>query len=195
MSTITPEFLALSVSMAVAAGLVGCFTAMRRMALAADPMSHVALPGIGLALILGSSAVGALIMLLLAAVLIWAIGRRTHMATEAVIGVTFSVALAVGSVMTSGEELIDALLGGPGTLSGWEAALGIVAPLAVIGFVLRARSALVISLVSPEIALTSGVDVARMDLCFLLAFALTIGLGLRYLGVLLMGSLITIQLP
>ncbi|HTW38517.1 MAG TPA: metal ABC transporter permease [Steroidobacteraceae bacterium] len=185
--------LALAVSMAAAAGLIGSFAIMRRMVLAADPMSHVALPGIGVALLLHRSPLlGALAMLLLGAVLIWAMERRSRISTEAVIGVTFSVALAVGSTITSGEELIDALFGTPGALSGWESALGVLAPLAVIAFVLRSRNALVISLVSREIAMTSGVAVARTDLAFLLAFALTIGMGLRYLGVLLMGSLIII---
>ncbi len=193
MSTTTLEMLALSVSMAVAAGLIGCLAIMRRMVLAADPLSHVALPGIGVALLLSwHPLAGALLMLLLAAVLVWAIERRTRIAIEAIIGVTFSVALAVGSVITSGEQLIDALLGSPGTLSGWEVGLGLAGPLIVIAFVLRGRDAMVVALVSPEIALTSGVNVKRMDLYFLLAFALTVGLGLRYLGVLLMGSLIII---
>jgi ABC-type Mn2+/Zn2+ transport system permease subunit len=195
MSTITPEAgsLALSALMAVAAGLIGSFAVMRRMVLAADPMSHIALPGIGIALMLRLNPLwGALALLLIGAVLIWAVERRIRIATEAVIGVTFAVALAVGSVITSGEELIDALLGAPGTLSTWESVFGIVGSLLVIAFVLRERNALVVRLVSPEIALTSAVDVARLDLYFLLAFALTIGLGLRFLGVLLMGSLIII---
>src|SRR5215469_12558121 len=179
---------ALSALMAVAAGLIGSFAVMRRMVLAADPMSHIALPGIGIALILRVNPLwGALALLLLCAV-----ERRNRIATEAVIGVTFAVALAIGSVITSGEELIDALLGAPGTLSLHEAAFGIVGSLIVIVFVLRERNALVVRLVSPEIAMTSAVDVARLDLYFLLAFALTIGLGLRFLGVLLMGSLIII---
>jgi ABC-type Mn2+/Zn2+ transport system permease subunit len=46
--------------------------------------------------------------------------------------------------------------------------------------------------VSPEIARTSGINVARLDLLFIETFALTIALGLRYLGALLMGSLIII---
>ena len=191
----TPELgsLALSALMAVAAGLIGSFAVMRRMVLAADPMSHIALPGIGIALILGVNPFwGALALLLLGAVLIWAVERRMRIATEAVIGVTFAVALAVGSIITTGEELIDALLGTPGTLTWREAGFGIVGSLIVIAFVLRRRNALVVRLVSPEIALTSAVDVARLDLQFLLAFALTIGLGLRFLGVLLMGSLIII---
>jgi ABC-type Mn2+/Zn2+ transport system permease subunit len=57
---------------------------------------------------------------------------------------------------------------------------------------LRARNSLLIRLVSPDLARTSGIDVRRIDLLFLLAFALTVALGLRYLGVLLMGSLIII---
>ena len=185
--------LALSALMAVAAGLIGSFAVMRRMVLAADPMSHIALPGIGIALLLRVNPLwGALALLLLGAVLIWAVERRMRIATEAVIGVTFAVALAVGSVITSGEELIDALLGAPGVLTPREAAFGIIGALIVIIFVLRARNALVVRLVSPEIAMTSAVNVARLDLYFLLAFALTIGLGLRFLGVLLMGSLIII---
>ncbi|MGH8295459.1 MAG: metal ABC transporter permease, partial [Steroidobacteraceae bacterium] len=195
MSTTAIELgsLGLSALMAVAAGLIGSFAVMRRMVLAADPMSHIALPGIGIALILGVNPLwGALALLLAGAVLIWAVERRMRIATEAVIGVTFAVALAVGSIITSGEALIDALLGAPGTLSTWEVIFGIVGSLIVIVFVLRYRNALVVRLVSPEIAMTSAVNVARLDLYFLLAFALTIGLGLRFLGVLLMGSLIII---
>ena len=195
MSTITPELgsVALSALMAVAAGLIGSFAIMRRMVLAADPISHIALPGIGIALILRVNPLwGALALLLLGAVLIWAVERRARIATEAVIGVTFAVALAVGSIITSGDELIDALLGTPATLTLREGILGIVGSLVVIGFVLRQRNALVVRLISPEIAMTSAVDVARLDLYFLLAFALTIGIGLRFLGVLLMGSLIII---
>ena len=47
-------------------------------------------------------------------------------------------------------------------------------------------------LVSPDVARTAGVNVRRLDLLYVLAFALTIALGLRYLGVLLMGALIIV---
>lgn len=40
---------ALPLAMAAAAGLVGCFAVMRRMALASDALAHVALPGIAIA--------------------------------------------------------------------------------------------------------------------------------------------------
>lgn len=184
---------ALSIGMAVAAGLVGCFAVMRRMTLASDALSHVALPGIGLALVLHLQPVlGGLAALFAGTLLVWGLERQTRISTETMIGVVFSLALAVGSMMASGEELVDALLGKPGALGPWELALGLVGAAAVVAFVLLARDRLVIALVSGDMARTSGVAVGRLELLYLLSFALTVALGLRYLGVLLMGSLVII---
>jgi ABC-type Mn2+/Zn2+ transport system permease subunit len=185
--------LALSIGMAAAAGLVGCFAVMRRMSLASDALSHVALPGIGLAIVLRiHPAVGATAMLALGALLIWGLERKTRISTETIIGVVFSAALAIGSMLATGEELMDALLGTPAEMRLWEGALGLVGSAAIITFLLTQRERLVVSLVSADIARTSGIAVDRLELTFLLSFALTVALGLRYLGVLLMGSLVII---
>lgn len=163
------------------------------MTLASDAISHIALPGIGLAILLRVNPVlGALAALFVGTLLVWAVERQTRIPTEAIIGVVFSAALAIGSMMASGEELIDALFGGPQTVGHTELVLGGVGAVLVIGFMLWKRSELVIALVSPDLANTAGVNVARVNLLFLFAFALTVALGLRYLGVLLMGSLIII---
>jgi ABC-type Mn2+/Zn2+ transport system permease subunit len=179
--------------MAAAAGLVGCFAVMRRMTLAADALSHVALPGIGIALLLHLHPLaGGLAALLLGAVLVWALEFKTRVPTETVIGVVFSAALAGGSLLTSGDELIHALFGAPAAAGSAETAFGLAAAAAVAAFVLGARHRLVIALVSPDLARTSGIRVPRLQLAFLVAFAVTVALGLRYLGVLLMGSLVII---
>lgn len=185
--------LVLSIAVAIAAGLVGSFAVMRRMVLAADAMSHVALPGIGIALALHINPVfGATTMLFFGALLIWALERNSRIATETIIGVVFSAALAVGSLMSSGEDLIGALFGGSGTLTRVEFVFVLSAVAVIVLVVLINRSRLILDLVSPEIARTSGINVARLDLLFLETFVLTVALGLRYLGVLLMGSLIII---
>jgi len=179
--------------MAAAAGLVGCFAVMRKMTLAADAFSHVALPGIGLAVILKlNPLVGALMALLAGSVLIWTVERKTKLSAEAITGVVFSVALAVGALTATGEELIDALFGMPSRMTITEMTFGLAAACAVIVFILRMRDRLLISLVSGEVAIASGIAVSKLELSFLVAFALTIALGMRYLGVLLMGSLIII---
>jgi ABC-type Mn2+/Zn2+ transport system permease subunit len=188
------DALLLSAAVAVAAGLIGCFAVMRRMALAADALSHVALPGIGIALALHLHPVfGAAAMLLFGGLLVWAIEDRSHLATETIIGVIFSLALAVGSMVTTGDDLLEALFGGTTEApSPAEFVFGVLAALAVTLFVLRRKHALVVTLVSPDIARTIGIDVRRLNLLYLEMFALTVALGLRYLGVLLMGSLIII---
>lgn len=114
------------------------------------------------------------------------------LATETVIGVVFSAALAIGALLTTGEQLVDALFGGPGTLSPAELIFGLAGAAAVIGFVLLARDRLVVTFLSAEVAVTAGINVRRLSLLYLIAFALTVALGLRYLGAVLMGSLIII---
>ncbi len=192
-TTFDPSTIALSIGAGTAAGLVGCFAVMRRMTLAADAISHIALPGIGLAILLRiHPIVGGVAALLVGTVLVWGIENTSRLATETIIGVVFSTALAAGSLITSGEDLLEALFGGVGRLTTAEASLGLAVAAAVIAFVLWQRHRLVLALVSPEIAHTSGIDVRRLNLGFLLVFALTIALGLRYLGVLLVGALIII---
>lgn len=190
MTVLEASALLLLVGTGIAAGLVGCFAVMRRMTLAADALSHIALPGIGVAVLLRvSPMLGGVAMLLLGALLVWALERRTRLSTETVIGVVFSTALAAGSLLATGDELIEALFGGAGRVTVTETVAGLVVAAGVITFVLRQRHRLILALVSPEIARTAGVDVVRLNLQFLIVFALTIALGLRYLGVLLIGSL------
>jgi zinc transport system permease protein len=185
--------LVLSVGMAIAAGLVGSFAIMRRMTLASDAISHVALPGIGIALMLHvQPLLGGIAALLLATLLIWAVESKTRIGTETVIGVVFSASLAVGALFTEGESLIEALFGRPGTLTAWELGFGAAGSLGVAIFILSQRHRLVVALVSRDLARTSGIDVARLSLLYLATFSITVALGLRYLGVLLMGSLIII---
>jgi ABC-type Mn2+/Zn2+ transport system permease subunit len=163
------------------------------MTLASDAISHVALPGIGIALLLNvQPLLGGLVMLLLGTLLIWLVEWKTRIATETVIGVVFSAALAVGALFTPGPDLLEALFGKPGTLTGWEAAFGVAGSIGVAAFVLGQRDRLVIALVSRDMARTSGIDVSRLTLLYLITFSVTVALGLRYLGVLLMGSLIII---
>lgn len=193
--TTTPvgSTLLLALAGSAAAGLVGSIAVLRRMAVASDAISHVALPGVALAILLHLNPVlGALAALSVGTLLIWAVEHKTRLPTEAIIGVVFSAALAIGSMLTSGEELLEVLFGAPHTPGQAEFLLGLAAAAIVIAFMLRSQSRLVITLVSEDLALTAGIDVPRINLLFLLAFSLTVALGLRYLGVLLMGSLIII---
>ena len=193
MTVLPPSALALPLATAVAAGLVGSFAVMRRMTLASDAFSHVALPGIGIALMLHANPVlGGALALILGAVLVWLVEHRTRVPTEAIIGVVFSAALAAGSLLISGQEMLEALFGTGRSPGPAETLVGCGVAALVSAFMLRTRHRLVLALVSSDLAHTAGVNVARLDFGYLMAFVLTVALGLRYLGILLMGSLIII---
>jgi ABC-type Mn2+/Zn2+ transport system permease subunit len=178
---------------ALAAGLVGSFTLMKRMSLAGDVVSHIALPGLGLALLLGfNPLIGAAVALFLGTLLIWHLQKISTVTTEVAIGVIFTAALAIGTVLTPSDDLIEALFGGFQSLSAIWFVGGLIAVSVIIGFVLVFRHQLILSLFSPELAAATGINVSRLNLYFLLIFSLTVLLGVRFLGALLVGALIIV---
>ena len=183
----------LALLFAVAAGLVGSFALMKRMLLASDVISHVALPGLGLAFLFGfNPLIGGAATLFLGTLLIWQLQKKTGLATDAMIGVVFAGSVAIGAVLTPKEDLVEALLGRFEDLSPLAFLIGAAAVLLIILVVLRFKEELILGLFSPELAAATGVKLERLDLYFLLVFSLSVLVGLRFLGALLAGSLIII---
>src|SRR5436190_10353490 len=150
---------------ALAAGLVGSFALMKRMSLAGDVISHVALPGLGIALLLHiNPLIGAAATLLIGTVLIWRLQQGGTLTTDVAIGVIFTAALAIGTVLTPSEDLIEALFGGFQTLNAIWFVVGLAAVLTIVGFVLVFRHRLMLTLFSPELAAATGINVSCLNL-------------------------------
>jgi len=182
---------ALALLFAIAAGLVGSFALMKRMVLAGDVISHVALPGIGLAFLFHfNPLLGGAATLLAGTLLIWQLQKSTGLAVDAMIGVVFAGSLAIGALLTPQEDLVEALFGSYQTLSLPAFLIGIAASLLIILSVLRFKDHLLLSLFSPEMARATSIRLDRLNLCYLLLFSLTVLVGLRFLGALLAGALI-----
>lgn len=193
MNTAELYSLILALMTAVAAGLVGSFALLSKRVLAGDVMSHIALPGLALAMLFNiNPLLGAATTLFLGTILIWELEKKTGLSTDAMIGVIFSASLAIGALLTSSEDLIEALFGGFGKMTFAEFVIGIIAAIIAIGFVLKQRNKLILALFSQDLAAVSGVKINRLNLYSLLIFSLTILLGLRFLGALLVGALLMI---
>ena len=184
----------LAILSAAAAGLVGAFALMKRTILAGDVMSHIAIPGLGLAVIWQINPItGGGLTLFAGILLIWHLQKKTELSAEAAIGVIFASSVALGALLiNSKEELVDALFGGFGGLSINEFVLGVAVSLFIIIALLMLRNKLIIGLFSPELASSAGISVNKLNLYFLLLFGLAILSNLRFLGALLVGSLIII---
>ncbi len=184
----------LAVFAAAAAGFVGSFALMKKTVLAGDVMSHIAIPGLGLAVLFAwNPLVGGGLTLLLGGLIIWQLQKKTELSTEAAIGVIFASSVAFGALLiNSKEELIDALFGGFSALSFNEFIFGTAASIFIIIALWLLRNKLIITLFSEELAAAAKINVNAVNLWFLLLFGLAILLGLRFLGALLAGSLIII---
>src|SRR3989344_1395553 len=96
----------------LASGYLGAFMVLRRMALVGDALSHVALPGIALALLYHFNPfLGAFGALFLGILIIWLIEHKTVLSTESLVGLFFTFALAIGILITPEPELLEALFG------------------------------------------------------------------------------------
>ncbi len=176
-----------------ASGLVGSFALMRKMTLASDSVSHIALPGLGVAILLGiNPLLGAAAALFIGVLLIWGVEKKSSISTDILIGVVFSASLAIGSLLATSEELLDELFGQSGPVSLSEVIIAIAAAILVIVVILKIKDRLALSVISRDLAKTTGVRVDIVNLIYLATFALTIVLGIRFVGILLMGSMIII---
>ncbi|MEK7546907.1 MAG: metal ABC transporter permease [Patescibacteria group bacterium] len=177
-----------------AAGLVGAFALMKKTVLAGDVMSHVAIPGLGLAMMWQINPLfGGALTLFIGALIISRLERKTSLSSDAAIGVIFAGSVALGALLiNSKEELIDALFGGFGGLSMNEFIFGVVSSLLIVVSLWILRNKLIINLFSGELAAAAGINIGRLNFWFLLLFSLSILLGLRFLGALLAGALIIV---
>jgi ABC-type Mn2+/Zn2+ transport system permease subunit len=98
--------------------------------------------------------------LLLGAFLIWRLQTGSTITTEVAIGVIFTAALAIGTVVTPSEDLIEALFGGFQSLTLTWFLMGIFAVASVIAFIWTFRHQLIIGLFSPDLAAATGVYVS-----------------------------------
>jgi ABC-type Mn2+/Zn2+ transport system permease subunit len=183
----------LALFFSLAAGLVGCIALMKRMVLAGDVISHLALPGLGIAFAFKlNPLMGGAVTLFIGTFLVWQLQRKTGLATDAAIGVIFAAALAIGAAITPSEDLAESLFGRVDKISLNGFLLGLAAVLFVTLSIFLLRDELTLSIFSTDLAAATGVNISRLDLYFLLLFSLTVLVGVRFMGALLASALIII---
>ncbi len=176
-----------------AAGALGAFMVMKRMALVGDALTHVALPGMGLALLWGIDPFwGALAALLIAMLGIWQIRERTRLPFEALVGIFFTAALALGIMLVPDLEMIEALFGNIASLHFFDAVLSIVLAVIIWLGLRKLTPSIILTTISEDMARASGVSVSRTNLFYLFLVVVLVALGVKFVGALLMGALVVI---
>ncbi len=177
-------------AVAIAAGFLSSFVVIRRMALVSDILSHVALPGIAIALLFNIDPfLGALAFLVMASLGTWFFEKKTHIPSEAIIGVFFTAALALGVVLIPDEALIESLFGNLFSITLSDALMIIIVSAAVFISLVLLYKKLLLSIISKDLASSVKANPDLISLLFFLIFSVVVALGIKLIGTLLMGAL------
>lgn len=184
--------------LALAAGPLGSFVVWRRMSYFGDTLAHASLLGVAFGLLLNISPFYAVIAitLLLSLLLVW-LERRPHLAIDTLLGIFAHSALSLGLVVVSlmsnvRVDLMAYLFGDllsvtPTDL--YTIGAGVAIVLAVLAFYWRSLLSMTIS---PELAQVDGVNIQRTKMVLMLVTALTIGVAMKFVGALIITSLLII---
>lgn len=183
------QTLLIALAVGFVSGSIGSFIIIKRMALVGDALSHVALPGIALALAYEIDPFwGVVAFLTVAAILIWWLEKKTKLPAEALVGLLFTASLAVGILTIPDTEILESLFGEFPEFTPLALILILsVAALASMAVFVFARRFLE-GIIAKELILGQRKR-RKYDLSLFLIFALAVALGIKLVGTLLMGAL------
>lgn len=185
----------LSIFVGIATGYLGSLMVLEKMALVGDALSHVALPGLALGITFHFSPyLGAFAFLFAAAVIIWQIQRVTKISFEALVGAMFTLALAIGILIYGDnlDALEAALFGDISQVTMFSALVAAVVCVAAIVLTKVIYDKLVLAMISEDLAITKGINVAKTNLLYLFLVSVVVAIGIQIVGTLLVGFLVVV---
>ncbi|AKX50957.1 zinc ABC transporter permease subunit ZnuB [Thiopseudomonas alkaliphila] len=186
------------IALALVAGPLGSFVVWRRMAYFGDTLSHSALFGVALGLLLEiSPSVMVLGVCLLLAVFMVIMQQQQSLAADTLLGIMAHSSLAVGLVTLSfmpsvRVDLMGYLFGDLLAVSFNEVLLIVLGSILVLGLLGYFWRNLLALTVDEELAKVEGLPVTQLRLVLMLLIAVVIAVAMKVVGVLLITSLLII---
>ncbi|GAJ71108.1 zinc ABC transporter, inner membrane permease protein ZnuB [Vibrio sp. JCM 18904] len=193
-----PSILA-GIGIAIIAGPLGSFVVWRKMAYFGDTLAHASLMGLALGFLLNVNLYLALLVCCLAlAVLLVTLQKQQLVATDTLLGILAHSALSIGLVSVSFLEnvrvdLMSYLFGGDLLAVSPQDLMFIYAGVVAVSACLYVFwRPLLSSTVSEELAAVEGVNTDLVRLVLMLMVGVVIAVGMKFVGALIMTSLLII---
>ena len=186
------------IGVALLAGPLGCFIVWRRLAYFGDTLSHSALLGVAMALLLDMNiTVTVFIISVVVSMLLIFLQRRASLSSDALLGLLAHSTLAVGLVVLAfmtwvRVDLMGFLFGDILAITVGDIAIiwgGGLVVLALVSFIWKP---LLASTVSYEIAVAEGLRPDLANFLFMVLMAGVIAISMKIVGVLLITALLII---
>ena len=193
-----PKALAISVMAAVVCGVVGCHVVLRGMAFIGDAVAHAVFPGVAVAFVLqGSLVLGGAVAGIVTAVLVAVFSQERRVREDAVIGVFFVAAFALGIVIISrapgyAGSLQQFLFGSITGIPDEDVARVAISSAVLLAVMAVLHRGFVAVALDREMARALGLRVFALDLALYVAVTVAVVISLQTIGnILVLALLVT----
>jgi zinc transport system permease protein len=189
---------AAGMALGVVLPFLGAFVTLRRMSFFGDGIAHATLAGVAIGIVTGVSPfLAALGIGALFGAGVYALERRTDLSSDALIGVLFTGCMALGIFLISlrpgyQPELISFLFGSILSIGRLDLAVIVAGSALVVAVLLRFFRPLTLLALDKETAWLYGVSVEPLDFSFYVLLSVTVVLGVKLLGIVLVSALLII---
>lgn len=186
------------IGIALIAGPLGCFIVWRRLSYFGDTLSHAALLGVAVALLLEINVTLAVfVVAALVSIIMVALQSRSELSSDALLGLLSHSALALGLVALSfltwmQVDLMGLLIGDVLSVSKVDLGIIYLGGLGVLVILLAIWKQLFAATVNYELAKAEGNNPDRVNIIFMLLMAVVIAISMKIIGVLLITAMLII---
>ncbi|MCK8823737.1 metal ABC transporter permease [Fuchsiella alkaliacetigena] len=182
---------------AIICPLIGVFLVLKRLSLIGHTLSHIALAGVALGMLLGIYPVyTALVISILAALGIESLRKRYNDYAELSLAIILAAGLGVATVLISlagnTSGIFSYLFGSISLVTSRDIFLVIPLGILILGFVFFFYYAFFLLAFNEEEAKLVGVPIGFLNSSFMVLVSITVSVSMRIIGGLLVSSLITL---
>lgn len=177
---------------------LGVFMILRRMSFFGDGIAHASLAGIAIGILANTNPlITAIIFAAVIAVIISVLETKSKLSSDAIIGVMFTTSMAFGVILMSFNsgyqpELVSFLFGNILAIKTSELVIMLVLAAIITFFLCRNYKKLALLAFDAESAQLKGINVQLYHILFSIALAVSVVLGVKILGIVLVSALLII---
>ena len=182
--------------LSLCSSILGIFLVLRKQSLISDGLSHVSFASVAFALFAGASPLAVSIpIVIFASFLIYKLTKVAGLYGDAAIGLVSATSMGLGVLVISissgfNLDIYSYLFGSILAVSNLEVVLSIAISLVVISVLFLYFQELYLMTYDEEYARISGINISLMNLIFVILQSVTIVIGVKIVGAMLISSLI-----
>lgn len=177
---------------------LGVFVIMRKMAFFSDGIAHASLGGIAVGILASIHPLTvAIVFSVFFSLVIYYLEKKTTLSSDAIIGMLFTSGMALGVVLISLKsgyqpDLVSFLFGNILAIKTLDLAIISLLSVLIIVFLIFNHKDITLMALDVDTAYLAGVKVNLLQLTFYIILAVSVVLGLKILGIILVSALLII---